>query len=188
MAEEEKNEKAPETKAKKPKNKKRRRIVVCVIVAVIVVAGIGGWSWHNTPNFCGTLCHDTMNEHLANYEGTDASGGAGQAHVHQASGVGCLDCHKADIETQLSELNTQITANPGNVGLSSRYYVDNQTCLDCHGGSYEELQKQTESLGDYNPHNNPHNQMNCNECHKGHSAQINTCGECHANGGQQMVG
>ena len=71
---------------------------------------------------------------------------------------------------------------------ADRYYIDNDKCLSCHGGSYEELAKQTAQLGEYNPHQSPHGNLNCNECHKGHAAQVDTCGQCHPNGGQTMRG
>ena len=169
-----------------PKRKSKKGIILGVIVVAIVAIGVGLFAWHNTPGFCGTMCHDTMNEHLANFEGTDASKGAGLAHVHQAANLGCLDCHEADLETQVSELRIQLFDNPGNVELASKYYIDNEKCLSCHGKTYNGLSALTAALADYNPHDNPHGQMNCNECHKGHASQIDMCGECHVNGGQEM--
>lgn len=35
--------------------------IVGIVVVVLVIAGIGAFAWHNTPGFCGTVCHDTMN-------------------------------------------------------------------------------------------------------------------------------
>ena len=89
---------------------------------------------------------------------------------------------------QVAELQSQLAGDTDNLGLADRYYIDNDKCLSCHGGSYEELAKQTADLGEYNPHNSPHGQINCNECHKGHAAQVDTCGQCHPNGGQTMRG
>ncbi len=194
MADQERNESQMDTKpvedAKTPAPKKRKKagIVAAVVVVVLVVAGAGMWVWHEQPSFCGTVCHDTMQEHVDNFYGTDASGGAGQAYVHMQAGENCLSCHEPTLSTQLAEVQAQLTGTYGDLGLSSRYYVDNDKCLSCHGGSYDELAKLTEDLGDYNPHDNPHGQMNCNECHKGHSAQVNTCAQCHDNGGQEMKG
>ena len=179
--------KAPEA-APKAAKKKRWPIVVAVVVVVLVVAGVAGFAWHNTPSFCGTVCHNTMSEHVDNYNGTDASNGAGLASWHGShQGTTCLDCHKAELSTQVAELGSQLSGNVSELGLSNRYYVDNDTCLSCHG-SYDELAEKTSNLGDYNPHNSPHGQINCNECHKGHSAQVDTCGQCHPNGGQTMRG
>ena len=180
MAEEMTSQEQPQKKVHK------KGIVAGVIVAVVIIAGIGAFAWHNTPSFCGTVCHDSMGEHLANYEGTDASEGAGLAHLHSGANVTCLDCHKAELDVQLAELGSQLTGNTDNLGLADRYYVDNETCLSCHGDSYEALAEKTAGLGDYNPHSQPHGEMNCNECHKGHASQVDTCGECHSNGGQSM--
>lgn len=183
MAEDEKST-ASQTPA--PKKNNRRRILL-IVVGVLLVACVGGWAWHTTPSFCGTVCHDSMGEHLDNYNGTDSTNGAGTAHWHAVKeGTTCLDCHKADLNTQVSELGSQLAGKTDNLGLADRYYVDNETCLSCHGGSYAVLAEKTASLGDYNPHNSPHGQLYCNECHKGHAAQVDTCGQCHPNGGQTM--
>ena len=64
------------------------------------------------------------------------------------------------------------------------------TCLssECHV-SWEKLAERTADLGDYNPHDSIHGTIeDCNECHKGHAEQVDICGECHPNGGQEMVG
>lgn len=163
-------------------------ITIAVIVVVLVVAGAGAWVWHEQPSFCGTVCHDTMQEHVDNFYGTDESGGAGQAYVHMQAGENCLSCHNPNIQTQIEEVQSQLTGDFEPLELGSRYYIDNDTCLSCHGGSYEALAETTADLGDYNPHANPHGQMNCNECHKGHEAQVDVCGQCHDNGGQEMKG
>lgn len=169
--------------------KKKWPITVAVIVIVLVLAGAGAWAWHGTAGFCGTVCHDSMSEHVDNYNGTDASHGAGLASWHATNeGTTCLDCHQATLSTQLTELQSQLAGDTDNLGLSDRYYTDNDTCLTCHGDTYDSLAEKTASLGEYNPHNSPHGQLNCNECHKGHSEQVNTCGECHDNGGQTMRG
>ncbi|MEI2998035.1 MAG: hypothetical protein V8T51_02025 [Senegalimassilia faecalis] len=130
-----------------------------VVAGVLIVACCGGWAWHNTPSFCGTVCHDSMGNHLANYEGTDESNGAGLAAWHgQHEGTTCLDCHTAELDVQVAELQSQLAGDTDNLGLGDRYYIDNEKCPSCHGGSYDELAKQTESLGAYNPHNSPHGQ------------------------------
>ena len=145
-----------ELSPKKPVSKKRMTSII--VIAIVLVAAVGMWAWHNTPSFCGTLCHSTMNEHLQNYEGTDASQGAGQAHVHAQAGVTCLDCHTADLGTQASEAMHQITGSYSEeeLQLGAGYYVDSEKCLSCHGGSMEALAEKTASLGAYNPHDSIH--------------------------------
>lgn len=80
MTEEMKEFAQAETVKAEKVGKKRWPVVVGVIVAVLVVAGIGGFAWHNTPSFCGTVCHSSMSEHVDNYYGTDSTNGAGLAH------------------------------------------------------------------------------------------------------------
>ena len=176
---------------KAPKAVSKKKMTLGIVLAVIVVAAIGLFAWHNTPGFCGTVCHSTMNEHLQNFEGTDASKGAGLAHVHAQANLGCLDCHEADLSTQTSEVHHQITGtyDPAELELGAGYYVDSEKCLSCHGGSWEALDQKTAHLGDYNPHDCIHGNMTyCGECHKGHVEQVDICGQCHPNGGQTMKG
>ena len=99
-----------------------------------------------------------------------------------------LDCHKADINTQVAELGSQISGDTDNLGLADRYYVDNDTCLSCHGDSYERLLSRL-PIWNRTIRTIPlMARLNCNECHKGHAQQVDTCGQCHPNGGQTMRG
>lgn len=111
--------------------------------------------------------------------------GEGEAGFHAQLGQSCESCHTGDMSADVAAF---VDAN-GEPPLSSAYYMDNQVCLDCHGGTWEELAKSTADLGEYNPHDSLHGTIeNCNECHKGHSSQVDLCGECHDNGGQTMKG
>lgn len=121
-------------------------------------------------------------EHQRNTE----DGGAGMASFHAALGYECADCHTGDLQAEVAGLAAADGAEPA---LASSYYMDSETCLSCHGGTWEELAKLTDGLGDYNPHDSIHGTIeNCNECHKGHSDQVDVCSECHDNGGQTMKG
>lgn len=115
--------------------------------------------------------------------------GAGMASYHAALGYDCVDCHVGDLDGEVAgivEAGT-IEIDGAELPLTSAYYTDNETCLSCHGGSWDELSKLTADLGDYNPHDSIHGTVQyCNECHKGHSEQVDICGECHPNGGQTM--
>ena len=103
--------------------------------------------------------------------------GEGIASLHTA----CTDCHTDALTDEVAATGVE-----GEPELSSLYYVDTDKCQTCHG-TYETLAKATDSLGDYNPHASIHGTIEtCNECHKGHSSQVDICGECHPNGGQTM--
>ena len=56
----------PAPKQKLPNNKKLT--IVGVVVVVIVVAGMGFWTWHNSPSFCGAFCHTPMNNYVETYD------------------------------------------------------------------------------------------------------------------------
>ena len=99
----ENTEKAPE-QAAKPAPKKgmtRGRIVTAVVVAVIIVAGCGMFAWHNSPSFCGTVCHTPMSKYVADFEAGPVDGGstAMLAAYHGADAdMNCLSCHEAKID------------------------------------------------------------------------------------------
>lgn len=119
----------------------------------------------------------------------NAKNGAGMASFHTALGYDCADCHVDDLDTEVAKITECSTTESDGTEppLASAYYTDNETCLGCHGGSWEALAEKTSDLGDYNPHNSIHGTIQyCNECHKGHTEQVDICGECHPNGGQTM--
>ena len=71
-------EKAGATAEPAPKKggAKRGRIVAAVVVAVIIVAGCGMLAWHNSPSFCGTVCHTPMSKYVADFEAGPVDGGS----------------------------------------------------------------------------------------------------------------
>ena len=106
------------------------------------------------------------------------------AGFHLALGDSCESCHPGDLSEQIT-----IAGLEGEPEASSLFFTDDQqTCLssECHV-SVEHVAESTAGLGDYNPHASIHGTIEyCNDCHKGHSAQVDTCGQCHPNGGQKM--
>lgn len=116
----------PQGTAKKPRNPKKTWTVVGVIVVVLVIAGIGAWNWHNTPGFCGTVCHYSMSSYVetynqqANAAGIDKYGNAVSntnamlAVSHQSDEAGklaCLSCHVPSVSQQLGEVQETITGD-----------------------------------------------------------------------------
>lgn len=114
--------------APKKHNSKRTAIVLIVIVAVLAVAGAGFWTWHETPAFCASICHN-MDEYLATYNepqgiaGTDKYGNvvtntnAMMATLHSSnattakSEIRCMDCHHAITGEQVSEAMSFVAGN-----------------------------------------------------------------------------
>lgn len=83
------------------------------MAAVIVVAGAGFWVWHETPGFCGAICHTPMDAYYETYAEGDADkrgnaleGAASMSmmsYVHGLTGSGCLDCHEPTLSQQIGE-------------------------------------------------------------------------------------
>ncbi|MEC4176116.1 cytochrome c3 family protein [Adlercreutzia sp. R21] len=116
--------------------------------------------------------------------GSNAEDGAGLAGYHAALGQDCASCHQGNLADQLAAAGIE-----GEPDCSSTFYNDTATCLssDCHV-SWDALAERTADLGDYNPHDSIHGTIeDCNECHKGHAEQVDICGQCHPNGGQEMT-
>lgn len=76
---------------------------------------------------------------------------------HIERGVKCKSCH---------------------TGAKPDANVDMKTCLQCHGGSYQALAKQTES-DDINPHETHLGEAQCVTCHQGHKPPRLSCDSCH---------
>jgi hypothetical protein len=81
-------------------------------------------------------------------------------HIHMLNAVNCLMCH-GDTKTP--------TVTPM------------KKCLDCHGGTPEDLAVKTQELL-VNPHDPPHGGgmgRDCNLCHHEHRKSENFCIKCH---------
>ena len=115
---EERNDSAP--KQKLPKNKKLT--IVGVVVVVIVVAGMGFWTWHNSPSFCSAFCHTPMDSYVETYNqqadapgtdkwGNEVSNSSAMLVVsHKEAGQNCLSCHEPIISQQIGEVQATLTA------------------------------------------------------------------------------
>lgn len=115
--------KAAEAPSKKAERKKKWPIVLGVLAAIVVVAGIGMWTWHEQPSFCGAICHTSMDAYLATYEqednaeGTDKYGNTvSNTHAmlvqsHKTLGKDCLACHIPALDQQIGEVMETITGN-----------------------------------------------------------------------------
>ena len=184
------------TEGPSPKKKRRKGVIAgAVVLAVVLIAGIGMWIWHEQPSFCGTVCHDTMGSYLEGYESGDFL-----AHNHAQAGVACLNCHEADLNTQVAELQVQMS---GDYRLPlAKMETTDEFCLrdGCH--TREEIVDKTASYttadgeavnphaitfsADYDTTESPHEvegeTIACATCHTMHraSAGIGYCYDtCH---------
>lgn len=189
-----------EADATEPKVPKRRRgrkrglVALCVIGVTLVAASSGLWVWHEQPEFCAAVCHETMGSYYESY-----SEGKLLAQSHATGDVTCLDCHDADPATQLKEATVQLS---GDYRLPlKKMETDDSFCLrdGCH--SLDDVAAETagyltEDGTEVNPHSitflssygaaeSPHQaggeSVACADCHTMHreSKGIEYCYSCH---------
>ena len=201
---------AADEPAKKP-NKFRRLVdrfgkqkviaTIVVIVVVIGAAGAGFWVWHETPSFCGAICHSPMDPYMPTYyqepntTGVDKWGNEVEdtsgmlAPVHRAyADMGCMGCHEPAIVEQVTEGIEWATGNyyyPLNERNLSRLVFyrgvgETEFCLNsaCHNMSKTDLTNATEDAV-RNPHSWHHTEYTCSDCHKAHRASVMICSQCH---------
>lgn len=187
-----------------PKKKKKKWIVIGVLAVVLVAAGAGFWVWHETPGFCGAICHTPMNEYVEGYdqdygvEGIDKYGNkvtntaSMLAVSHKVAGEDCLSCHVPTIGEQVTEGIAWVTGDyyypleerSASDLTEARGLAAEQFCLNegCHNFSVDDLAKVTADEK-RNPHVDQHkSEYECTDCHKAHRASVNQCASsgCHA--------
>ncbi len=159
-------------------------VAACVALAFAVCLAIGCSPASSSSS--STNAQASSGDLAATYtvHADNAENGTGLAAFHTALGQDCESCHVGDLTAELAAMGIE-----GEPDCASTYYDDTATCLGstCHV-SWDALAERTADLGDYNPHDSIHGTITyCNECHKGHAAQKDICGECHPNGGQTMT-
>jgi hypothetical protein len=118
--------------------------------------------------------------------------------THKEAGEDCLSCHPGDIGQQINEGIHWVTGdytNPlternletltAHLGYTTEAdqekFCMNSTChsdISKEDGSFDAL---TADLGSTrNPHEQPHGDLACTDCHKAHRASTNACTQCHA--------
>ena len=92
------------------KSRKRRKVgvIVGVVAIVLVAAGAGFWVWHEQPSFCNAICHSPMDYYVETYDSGDPTLGVT---AHAKAGASCLDCHTAELTTQISEVCVWVSDN-----------------------------------------------------------------------------
>lgn len=184
-----------------PKRKSRKTAIIGGIVAIIAVVGFGFYQWHETPEFCVSICHAPMDKAYLDtlyanpYEpAVDKWGNevtkadAMLASKHGAMGKRCMACHEPAIEEQVTEGIEWIQGNYYNP-LSERdlarlvFYRgagETEFCLNsaCHDITKTGLTAETEDFA-RNPHSWHHNEYTCSDCHKAHRASVMICSQCH---------
>ena len=167
---------------KRPVQKKW--IVLGVVAAVIVVAGAGFWAWHNTPGFCNAICHSPMDAYVETYDSNDPGMLVTQ---HKEAGDSCLDCHEAELTTQVSEVMAWVSDSypmDGDMLATDKEFANEEFCArpECH--DMNEVVANTWGFCDNEPDENPHSShqdlaLECGDCHKVHEKSTLVCNDCH---------
>ncbi len=204
---EERNDSAP---ASKLAAKNKKLIVVGIVVAVIVIAGIGFWSWHNTPSFCNAFCHTPMDRYVETYEqqagqtgvdkwGNEVTNSSAMLVVsHKEEGKNCLSCHVPALSQQLSEVQETLSGdyyypleeaslevlmqNSGNASGTGEQFCLKSGCHTNSDGGELTKADLTALTSDMvrNPHSWHHEKYTCSDCHKSHRASVLICTDCHS--------
>ena len=165
--------------------RKNKLIVVGVVAAVLVAAGAGFWVWHEQPSFCNAICHSPMDKYVETYY----EGDPGKlVTAHAEAGDACLDCHEAEITTQVSEVMAWVSDGypMGEDGLlaTGKEFATEEFCTngDCH--NMTDVVNATWGFAGndekYNPHSSHQdNNLECGDCHKVHETSTLYCAKCH---------
>lgn len=172
--------------------RKRGWIVAGVIVAVIVVAGAGFWVWHEQPSFCNSVCHSPMDYYVETYTADDPHLGIT---AHANNDVACLNCHEAELTTQISEVMAWVSdsypmTDDGTMLATGKEFANEEFCArsECHhaaGTTFDEITNNLWGFSDNDPKYNPHAShqdlaLECGDCHGIHEANVLVCNECHS--------
>lgn len=192
-------------KSARGKGGRNKKVVIGCVLAAIVVAGAGFWSWHETPGFCSTVCHDTMDVFYQTYMsadnavatdklGNEVSNSHAMLSVsHASQDLKCLSCHVPSIGQQIGEVAETVTG-AASLPLEERGTLQllqnsdhesasgngDEFCLNesCHDLTRQQLREKTSDLS-FNPHAWQHGEQQCSQCHKSHRASTLICTECH---------
>ena len=174
------------TAAAPKKARPRKGIIAAIVVVVIIVAaGAGFWVWHEQPSFCNAVCHSPMDKYVESF----AEGDPGKLVTqHAQAGDSCLDCHEAELTTQVSEVMAWVSDGypMGEDGMlaTGKEFATEEFCArpECH--NMTDVVNATWGFegndAKYNPHSSHQdNQLECGDCHKVHETSQLYCAKCH---------
>lgn len=190
---------------KKKRNRKKTLTIWGVIIGVIAVLGIGFTIWHNTPSFCGAICHTPMDSYVEGYNDEHSVHLiAKHAAVQTADGkdIVCITCHEPKIQEQVMEAvhwvsgnfeyndqTRQLSQRRDYASYENSGVLDNDGfCINegCH--TLDQLELVNNIYTDYPPHSiymgmdscsEDMSQLDCGSCHRMHEASVMYCTKCH---------
>ncbi len=188
MADEKKETTGTTEAAPKKKNWKAKRLpIVIAAVVVVTVLGVAGWAWRATPEYCDSMCHNTMGKYYNSYMNDTES----LAYAHKGVVEGdCLGCHEQTLAQMGSQISAQLSGSY-ETPLAKETY-SNEFCLQsgCHAGAGVMPGASESSTADFSfdPHSDYHGVQQCNSCHRFHDQSVFTCATCHQVGAWEGEG
>jgi hypothetical protein len=161
------------------------KILIAVVICFGVIIGGGTLVYatqHANPQFCNAICHSPMDSYVEGYESDD---GRLLVSAHAEAGEVCLDCHEADIGQQIDE-GVKWTTGDFRDPMVVRRFGTEEFCLrsGCHSDyeTYDDLASATANYqgSGYNPHESPHSDIECYNCHSVHNSSKLHCRSCHS--------
>lgn len=159
-------------------------LVIPVVLGVAFLGFFAFYEWHETPGFCGELCHAMGPK----YEGYEEPENNAMMITHKEEGVPCTGCHVGPgwtgQVTALMSVPHEFISEAFNL-----YDIDDlggimqeEQCWKCHDGSHAiKPGKVYDVLGDpVDPHTGEEKCFNCHPAHSaGFGVSLDTCVLCH---------
>ncbi len=160
-------------------------LVIPVALGLVFLGFFAFYEWHETPEFCGELCHSMEPKYIGFVEPENNS----MMIVHKEEGVACTACHTGpgwwgQVDALLAVPHEFVSEafnlyDPENLGG----FYDEESCNKCHDGDVAILPGNVTAVDGSQV--NPHLEDDvCMDCHPAHSAgfgiSLQTCPICHA--------
>lgn len=189
---------------------RKKGVIAATCIAIVAIVGIAFWHWHETPGFCGTMCHNSMSAYSETFvqelgkPGVDKWGNAVSnvsamlGPVHNQVGKSCLSCHIPTLPQQLGEVRETLTgeyyfplhevgveqlrSNAGNPANTGDQFCLNSGCHIAKSAPVTTRADLQRATKDlpFNPHSTRHGDIACSSCHKSHRASVMYCTQCHS--------
>jgi hypothetical protein len=147
------------------------KITVAALVTfagLVSAAVIGLRDANRRPDYCAQ-CHVTEHN-VDTWISSDYL-----AFTHAEYAISCQRCHERSIGQLVQEVYHTIR-NDYELPVK-QVGITGEDCMRCHG-DWERVAQLTEGLP-RNPHDSPHGQQDCLDCHAVHQASVDRCAECH---------
>lgn len=141
---------------------------VVLIVGLFSSAVIGLRDANRRPDYCAR-CHVTA-PNVDTWISSDYL-----AFKHAQSAISCQRCHERSVKRLLHEVVSTATHSYQLPLQENR--ISSEDCMRCHGDR-NRLAELTANLP-RNPHNSPHGEQECRDCHQMHKPSVDACAACH---------